>query len=72
MRVLRHYYASVLIRRGRNVKEVSERLGHANAAMTLNVYSHLFPDAEDGTREAIDAEFGPAQEDHVPRKCPES
>lgn len=54
---LRHAYASMLIAGGESVKAVSERLGHTNAAMTLNVYSHLFPDSEDRTRRAIDAAF---------------
>ena len=35
-------------------KVVAERLGHANAAMTLNVYAHLWPDDEDRSRQAID------------------
>ncbi|MER5326452.1 tyrosine-type recombinase/integrase [Streptosporangium roseum] len=54
---LRHAYASMLIAGGESVKVVSERLGHIDAAMTLNVYSHLFPDSEDRTRKAIDAAF---------------
>lgn len=54
---LRHAYASLLIAGGESVKVVSERLGHTNAAMTLNVYSHLFPDSEDRTRRAVDAAF---------------
>lgn len=54
---LRHAYASALIAGGESVKVVSERLGHTNAAMTLNVYAHLFPDSEDRTRRAIDAAF---------------
>ena len=46
--------------RGRpSVKVVSDRLGHTNAAMTLNVYSHLFPADEDRTRQAIDDAFRP-------------
>ena len=57
MHDLRHFYASVLIGARRSVKEVSERLGHANAAMTLNVYSHLWPKDDDGTRAAIDGAF---------------
>jgi integrase len=54
---LRHFYASALIRAGLSVKVLSERLGHSNAAMTLNVYSHLWPDDEDRTRQAIDDVF---------------
>ena len=56
---LRHFYASALIRAGLSVKVVSDRLGHSNAAMTLNVYSHLWGDDEDRTRSAIDTLFQP-------------
>jgi integrase len=55
---LRHYYASLLIRHGESVKVVQARLGHATAAETLDTYSHLWPDSEDRTREAIDAVLG--------------
>jgi integrase len=54
MHDLRHFYASALIRAGLNPKVVAERLGHANASMTLNVYAHLWPDDEDRSRQAID------------------
>jgi integrase len=52
---LRHYYASLLIRHGESVKTVQARLGHASAAETLDTYSHLWPDSEDRTRDAVDA-----------------
>lgn len=55
---LRHYYASLLIRHGESVKVVQARLGHASAAETLDTYSHLWPDSEDRTREAVDAVLG--------------
>lgn len=55
---LRHYYASLLIRHGESVKTVQARLGHASAAETLDTYSHLWPDSDDRTREAIDAVLG--------------
>ena len=55
MHSLRHTYASLLIRAGQSVKVVADRLGPANAAMTLNVYAHLWPDDEDRSRDAIDA-----------------
>lgn len=55
---LRHYYASLLIRSGASVKVVQSRLGHASAKTTLDTYGHLFPDEEDRTRDAVDAEFG--------------
>lgn len=63
---LRHFYASALIRAGLSVKVVSTRLGHANAAMTLNTYAHLWPDDEDRTRQAIDNLF----RQDVPKMCP--
>ena len=59
---LRHYYASLLIRHGESVKVVQSRLGHASAAETLDTYSHLWPDSDDRTREAIDEVLGAAAE----------
>ncbi|WP_255753225.1 tyrosine-type recombinase/integrase [Kitasatospora sp. A2-31] len=54
---LRHHYASLLIKHGESVKTVSERLGHTNAAMTLNIYTHLWPDSEERTRAAVDRAY---------------
>lgn len=48
---LRHMHATQLLAAGVPVRTVSGRLGHANAATTLNVYAH-FLDASD--REAAD------------------
>jgi integrase len=59
---LRHYYASLLIRSGASVKVVQTRLGHASATTTLDTYGHLFPDEEDRTRDAIDAELVRAED----------
>ncbi|WP_083971685.1 tyrosine-type recombinase/integrase [Demequina lutea] len=56
---LRHYYASLLIRRGENVKVVQARLGHASASDTLDTYAHLWPDSVDRTRDAVDDVLGP-------------
>lgn len=50
---LRHFYASSLIRHRESVKVVQRRLGHASAAETLDTYSHLWPDSDDRTRDAI-------------------
>lgn len=52
---LRHVYASALIAAGESVKTVQRRMGHSSAAMTLDVYSHLWPDSDDRTRSAVDA-----------------
>ncbi|HEV7194460.1 MAG TPA: site-specific integrase, partial [Pedococcus sp.] len=51
---LRHYYASLLIRHGESVKTVQARLGHASASETLDTYSHLWPDSDERTRDAVD------------------
>ena len=37
-----------------SVKTVQARLGHASASETLDTYSHLWPDSEERTREAVD------------------
>jgi integrase len=57
MHALRHFYASVLLEAGENIKAVSEYLGHADPAMTLRVYAHLMPTSRERTRKAIDAVF---------------
>jgi integrase len=38
---LRHFYASMLIAKNRDLKTIQDRMGHADATMTLNVYGHL-------------------------------
>ena len=49
---LRHYFASGLIAAGCGVVTVQRALGHARATTTLDTYSHLWPSAEDRTRDA--------------------
>ncbi len=55
---MRHYYASLLIRHGESVKTVQARLGHASAVETLDTYSHLWPDSDERSREAVDSVLG--------------
>ncbi len=50
---LRHYFASLLISSGLDVKVVQARLRHASASTTLNVYGHLWPDKDESARAAI-------------------
>lgn len=52
---LRHYYASGLIAAGCDVVTVQHALGHSSPTITLNIYSHLWPKAEDRTRQAAEA-----------------
>ena len=44
---LRHTHASTLIASGLDVRTISRRLGHGSAALTLNVYGHLFKPRSD-------------------------
>jgi integrase len=55
---LRHTHASTLLARGRNIKEVSERLGHASPELTLRVYAHLMPGMGKETAKVLDVMFG--------------
>ena len=43
---LRHTHATLLLRAGVPVAHVSKRLGHASAAITMTVYSHVLEDAD--------------------------
>lgn len=51
---LRHYYASLLIAEGADVKIVQARLRHKSAKTTLDTYGYLWPDSDDSTRAAIE------------------
>jgi integrase len=52
---LRHYFASLLIASGLDVKVVQARLRHASAKTTLDTYGHLWPDRDDSSRAAVSA-----------------
>jgi integrase len=54
LHALRHLYASLLIRHGESVKTVQKQLGHSSPATTMNIYMHLWPDADDRTRQAVE------------------
>lgn len=69
---LRHHYASLLIKHGESVKTVSKRLGHTNAAMTLNIYTHLWPDSEERTRAAVDKAYADQSADAQPPQVDEA
>ena len=57
---LRHTAASLAISAGANVKAVQKMLGHASAAMTLDVYADLFDDDLDAVGEALSKAGNPA------------
>lgn len=63
---LRHYYASLLIAAGLDVKVVQKRLRHKSATTTLNVYAHMFPDKDEAARSAV---AGALAERTAPTDC---
>lgn len=49
---LRHTCATLLIQAGMPVKAVSERLGHANVRITMDIYAHVMPNMQQDTANA--------------------
>ncbi|WP_121400291.1 site-specific integrase [Micromonospora sp. M71_S20] len=62
---LRHTAASLAVAEGANVKAVQRMLGHASAAMTLDVYADLFEDDLDQVADRLDRAAGRAAADSV-------
>jgi integrase len=52
---LRHTHATLLLRDGVPVKVVSERLGHAQSSVTLDVYAHVMEDMQEQAVDSIGA-----------------
>jgi integrase len=69
---LRHTHGTLLIKEGVPVKVVSERLGHANIAFTIETYQHVLPgmqgDAARTYRELTAPDVLPADGDPVERR----
>ncbi|WP_328399621.1 site-specific integrase [Streptomyces sp. NBC_00390] len=57
MHALRHFYASVLLDAGENIRALSQYLGHSDPGFTLRTYTHLMPSSEGRTRKAVDNLF---------------
>jgi integrase len=56
---LRHTYATIALAAGVNPKVVSERLGHASVAFTLQQYSHVLPTVdEEAAKKVADLMLG--------------
>ena len=51
---LRHAHATLMLAKGVHPKVVSERLGHSNVSITLDVYSHLLPGLQEAAAQAVD------------------
>jgi integrase len=51
---LRHTCATLLLSQNVNPKVVSEMLGHASIAITLDTYSHVLPDMQESAAKAME------------------
>jgi integrase len=51
---LRHSHASHVLVSNVHPKIVQERLGHSSIAITLDIYSHLMPNMQEGAAAAVD------------------
>src|SRR3712207_2744276 len=51
---LRHTCATLLLSKNVNPKIVSEMLGHASIAITLDTYSHVLPNMQDSAAKAME------------------
>lgn len=58
LHALRHTHVSQLIAAGLDVLTISRRIGHANPAITLQVYGHLFANTDARAAEIVEAAFG--------------
>lgn len=57
---LRHTAASLAVSAGGNIMAVQRMLGHASAAVTLDVYSGLFDDDLDAVAERLNQVLAPS------------
>ena len=62
---LRRTAASLAVQAGANVKAVQRMLGHASAAMTLDVYAVLFGDDLDAVAERLDEAAANVRADYL-------
>ena len=51
---LRHSCATLLLAANENPKVVSERLGHASITLTMDTYSHVLPDMQQGASDKLE------------------
>ena len=51
---LRHSCATLLLAANENPKVLSERLGHASITLTMDTYSHLLADMQQGAADKLE------------------
>jgi integrase len=57
---LRHTYAALMVAAGAHPKYLQAQMGHSSIRVTLDLYGHLFPDANRGVLDALDAVTAPS------------
>ena len=57
-----------MISSGASIKAVQRQLGHASAAMTLDLYGHLYDDDLEALADALDKRFAAARTSEAPPK----
>lgn len=67
---LRHTFASLMLMAGVHPKIVSEALGHASVAFTLDTYSHVIPGLQEAAMRKLDEIVSPGFEDSVAKASP--
>lgn len=55
---LRHTYAALMVRAGAHPKYLQAQMGHTSASTTLDLYGHLFPDANRSVLHSLDRLVG--------------
>lgn len=67
---LRHTAASLMLNNGVPVLAVSQRLGHAKASITLDVYGHLLPGKQEEVAKLMDEILTPIKVEIAPKLHP--
>jgi integrase len=55
---LRHGTATLLLSRGTPMRVIADQLGHANPAITANVYAHVIEAQQRGAIDDLDVALG--------------
>jgi integrase len=58
---LRHTFASLMLLKGAKPKVISEALGHASVAFTMDVYSHILPGMQSDAMALLDEVLPPGK-----------
>jgi hypothetical protein len=70
---LRHTYASLMVAAGAHPKHFQAQMGNSSIRVKLDLYGHLFPDANRGVPESLDALTAPStpHRANAPKTTPE-